>query len=434
MAGQAGQMLMNLTDTLVVGRLGVDPLAAVAFANSIVTVPLVFGIGLLAAIAILGSQAHGADLRERKEQLLRTSLWFSLGLGGVLAVIVLVLGPIYPILGPPEPVLRAAKPFLTILAWSLVPGLGFIAAKNYCESLGRPTVPMIILYVTVLLNLFLNVILVFGLLGAPRLGLAGSAYATLVARAASFFGTVVYALRITEMSGQELLLLKLNRNLLESLLRLGLPIGLQLFAEVGAFCFSAIMIGWISADALAAHQIAITCAATTFMFPLGIAQAVTVRIGHALGAGENEQVRKIGWGGLAGSALMMSCSAVTFATLNRPIAQLFSADRKVIAIAATLLFVAGIFQIADGLQVTAAGILRGLADVRMPMWISYACYWCVAIPIGYFVGFVFAVGAIGVWCGLALGLFVAAAVFIIRFCRLTRPEGLGVLSMDSPSI
>jgi MATE family multidrug resistance protein len=422
MLGQAGQMLMALTDTLVVGHLGVTPLAASAFAGSIVTMLFVFGIGILTSIAVIGSQAHGAGLSRRKQDLLRTALCLSLGLGSLLAIAVWLSGPILSVFGQPVVVLAAAKPFLIVLAWSLVPGLGFIAVRSYCESLGRPTVPMLILYASVVLNLVLNILLVFGYCGAPRLGLLGAAHATLWSRSAAMLLTLFYSIKITGMSWKQLFPARLDQRLFRTLLEIGTPVGLQYLAEVGAFSFSAIMMGWISASTLAAHQIAITCAATTFMFPLGVAQAVTIRIGHALGSGETARTKIIGWGGLAASAMIMGCSAVGFATWHHQIARLFSSDTEVVSIAGLLVFVAGVFQLADGLQVTATGALRGLADVRIPMWIAGWCYWGLAIPVAYLGGFVFKFGALGIWCGLALGLFVAATVFTVRFSRLAETK------------
>ena len=181
------------------------------------------------------------------------------------------------------------------------------------------------------------------------------------------------------------------------------------------------MMGWIGAGALAAHQIAITCAATTFMFPLGVSQAVSVRIGHAVGMGTQPTIRRIGFGGLALSAAVMGGFAILFALGGRTIAQLFSSDAEVTSISAELLFVAGIFQLADGVQVTVGGALRGLADVRVPMWLAYLFYWGIAIPAAYLLAFFFKAGATGIWIGFALGLFTAATVLTLRFVLLTKP-------------
>jgi len=178
--------------------------------------------------------------------------------------------------------------------------------------------------------------------------------------------------------------------------------------------------GWIGTAALAAHQIAITCAATTFMFPLGISQAVGVRIGQAVGAGNHEAVRIIGLGGLCLSAVIMLFFALVYAILGHSIANAFNIDSAVVGLIANLLLVAGVFQIADGIQVTAMGGLRGLADVRVPMVLAFTFYWLCAIPIGYFAAFVLKAGAVGIWVGLAAGLFSAAITLTTRFWRMTR--------------
>jgi len=421
MVAQVGQMLMGLTDTLIVGRLGVAPLAAVAFSNTIVTTLFVFGIGMLTSIGVVSAQAHGAGQWHTKQAVLRISVWLSTGLGLSLALLVFLAHPWLPILGQTEVVLLTAEPFLNLLAWSLIPALGYMGAKIFSDSLGRPTIPMLILYLAVLTNAFLNWLLVFGNWGAPRLGLEGSAWATILSRWVAMLGTVGYVLGITNADLRVLSPIHINWSVVKSLLRLGTPVALQYFSEVAAFSYGAIMMGWIGAGALAAHQIAITCAATTFMFPLGVSQAVSVRIGHAVGRGTQQLIRRIGFGGLGMSAAIMAGFATLFALGGRTIAQLFSSDEEVTSISASFLLVAGLFQLADGIQVTAGGALRGLADVRVPMWLAYLFYWGVTIPTAYLLAFVFKAGAIGIWIGFALGLFTAATVLTLRFVLLTEP-------------
>ena len=421
MVAQVGQMLMGLTDTFVVGRLGVAPLAAVAFSNTIVTTLFVFGIGMLTSIGVVGSQAHGAGHQETKQAVLRISVWLSTILGLGLALLIFAVQPWLRIFGQAESVLITAEPFLSLLAWSLIPALGYMGAKIFCDSLGRPTVPMLILYLAVLMNALANWLLVFGNCGAPRLGLEGSACATLISRSVAMLGTFGYAVLIADADLRVFSLFRIDWSIVKSLLRLGTPVALQYFSEVGAFSFGAIMMGWIGAGALAAHQIALTCAATTFMFPLGVSQAVSVRIGHAIGRGTQSIIRRIGFSGLGMSAAVMSGFAILFAWQGRPIAQLFSSDAEVTSISAAFLLVAGIFQLADGVQVTAAGALRGLTDVHVPMCLAYLFYWGVAIPAAYCLAFVLKAGAIGIWIGFALGLFTAAIVLTLRFFLLTEP-------------
>ena len=421
MAGQVGQMLMGLVDTLMVGHVGTSSLAAAAFANCLVNVAFVFGIGVLTSVGVLVSRAHGAGMDQHKRVILRSSIWLSAMVGVILATVLTLAQPWLSVFRQPETVLGQAKPFIAILSWSLVPALVFISSKTFSEGLSRPLVPALIMYLGVALNVFLNWVFIFGNLGAPALGLVGAGWATLISRIVTMTGTLLFCVRVTGSGFSVLLPSLLSLPTIHSLLRIGLPVGFQLLSEVGAFAFAAILMGWIGTAALAAHQIAITCAATTFMFPLGIAQAVGVRIGQAVGAGTEELVRVIGFGGLYLSGLIMLLFALVYATLGHSIASAFNSDSAVVSLTSNLLLVAGLFQIADGVQVTAMGGLRGLADVRAPMIMAFIYYWLCAIPIGYIAAFVFGAGAVGIWVGLATGLFIAAITLTIRFWLLTRP-------------
>jgi MATE family multidrug resistance protein len=420
-AGQVGQMLMGLVDTLMVGHVGTNSLAAAAFANSLMSVAFVFGIGVLTSVGILASRAHGAGMDRHKQVILCSSLWLSIAVGVLLATALTLAMPWLAIFRQPEEILSQAKPFMAILSWSLVPALVFISSKSFSEAVSRALVPALMMYLGVALNVFLNWVLIFGNLGAPPLGLAGAGWATLISRLVTMAGTLLFCVRVTG-SGFSILwpgLLRLPT--IKSLVLIGLPTGFQYLAEVGAFAFAAILMGWIGTTALAAHQIAITCAATTFMFPLGISQAVGVRIGQAVGAGHHELIRVIGFGGLCLSGLIMTFFALVYAILGHSIANSFNSDSAVVDLTANLLLIAGIFQIADGIQVTAMGGLRGLADVRAPMIFAFTYYWLGAIPIGYIAAFVFKTGAIGIWSGLATGLFIAAITLTTRFYLLTAP-------------
>jgi len=204
------------------------------------------------------------------------------------------------------------------------------------------------------------------------------------------------------------------------LLKLGWPVAGQHFCEVSAFTFAAIMMGWISADAIAAHQIAITCAAMTFMFVLGLGVAACIRVGHAYGAGQFGRMRRIGLGAVGLAAGLMAGFGVLFLVAGRPIAGLFITSPAVVDLTAQLLMVAAIFQIADGVQVTSISALRGLADVRVPALIAVLAYWVLAVPLGAVLAFRTHWGAVGIWVGLAGGLGVAAVGLTWRFHLQTR--------------
>jgi MATE family multidrug resistance protein len=420
-AGQVGQMLMGLVDTIMVGHVGTSSLAAAAFANCVVSVAFVFGIGILTSVGVLASRAHGARMDQQKQVILSSAIWLAAIIGVILATVITLAQPWLSIFRQPQAVLTLAKPFTAILSWSLVPALVFISSKTFSEALSKPLAPALIMYLGVALNVFLNWVLIFGNLGAPALGLVGAGYATLISRIATMTATVAFCIRVTGCGLSVLFPGLLALPTIQTLLRIGLPVGFQLLSEVGAFAFAAILMGWIGTAALAAHQIAITCAATTFMFPLGIAQAVGVRIGQTVGAGTHKLARVIGFGGLFLSGLVMLVSALVYATLGHSIANSFANEAAVVDLTSSLLLVAGLFQIADGVQVTAMGGLRGLADVRVPMLLAFVFYWLCAIPIGYMAAFVFRAGAVGIWVGLATGLFLAAITLTTRFWLLTRP-------------
>jgi multidrug resistance protein, MATE family len=423
MAGQVGQMLMALVDTVMVGKVGVIPLAGAAFALALVNVAFVFGIGILTSVGLFTSRAHGSGDESEKITILRSASWLAIGVGAILGALLSLIQPALGLFNQPADVLSEAKPFLSILGWSLVPALLFMSAKIFGESVSRPFVPMLMMYVGLALNVVLNWILIFGNLGAPALGLVGAGWGTLIGRVVTAAGTIWYCLRICRAPLSALLPFGVRLATIRSLVQIGLPVGCQYLSEVGAFAFAAILIGWISAPALAAHQIAITCAGTTFMFPLGVSQAVSIRIGQAVGSGLNSLIRTLFTGGLTISFLMMSVSALLFAVIGRPIACAFNTNPAVVEVASTLLIIAGVFQIADGVQVTAMGALRGIADVRIPMLLAIAFYWIIAIPVGYSLAFFGRLGAAGIWMGLALGLFLAAITLSIRFFQITKSVG-----------
>lgn len=420
MAGLVGQMLMGLTDTLMVGRLGTNPLAAAAFANSLVHVPFVAAMGLISAVAVLTSHAFGGKDRAAGAEALRHGLGLSALAGLAAALSLLLLRDHAGWLRQPPAVVMEARAYIGWVGWSLIPALTSMVAKQFCEALNRPWPPTLILLGGVLLNVLLNWLWIYGKAGFPALGLEGAALATLAARVATLVGILVFIIRDRELAAwlPGRWLAPPMWSVARRQLALGWPVGLQHLLEVGAFVFGSLMMGWISAQALAAHQIAITCAATTFIFALGFGMAVGIRVGHAWGAGDHAAWRRTGWGGLGFAVALMGAFAAMFLSANRPIAELFIPDAEVRALAAGLLVIAGFFQVFDGLQVVALSALRGLGDVRRPAALVALAYWVVALPLAWLLAFVEELGPRGIWIGLASGLAVAAATLITRFRKL----------------
>lgn len=423
MAGMLAQMLMGLADTVMVGRVGVVPLAAAAFVNAMAHLPLVFGIGLLSSISVLGAQAFGAQRSRDAGEVLRHGLVMATAAGAVTALSLAALRPHLHRFGQPPEVVEAAGPYLILFGASLFPALVGHGLKQFSEAMNRPWAPNFIMLGGVLLNVFLNWILIYGNWGAPALGLEGAGWATLIARSVMALGLLLYVTGALVLQAFQPVrwCAALDPQWWRGLLRLGWPAGAQHFLEVSAFVFAALMMGWVSADAIAAHQIAITCAATTFMFPLGIALAACIRVGHAWGAGQRARLRRIGFVGIALAALVMGCFALLLAVAGEPIARLFVGSPGVVALAAQLLLVAAVFQVADGVQVAALCALRGVTDVRVPALIAVLSYWLVAVPMAYALAFPGKQGAVGIWIGLATGLGAAALALAWRFHWQTRP-------------
>lgn len=415
-AGFVGQMLMGLADTIMVGRVGVVPLAACAFAGTVLAVPMIFGFGVLSSISVRASHAHGAGHATKAGEALRAGLVLATLLGLAVALGIQLGTPLLPWLGQKPEVNAASVSFLILCAWSVVPVYLTTAAKNFCEALSRPWVPFWIVLGSVLLNVGLNWLLIFGNWGFPAMGLEGAGLATLLARIAATVALLGYVLSSAALKTHlpaRWFAPGLVRHL-KPLVAIGLPVGGLHFCEVSGFAFGSIMMGWISVDALAAHQIAITCAATTFMLPLGISQAVSVRVGQARGANQLARCKPIVFGAMGVTLGIMAVFALIFIFGGRPIAGWFIPSPTIIVLTGQLLVLAGIFQLFDGVQIVSSGALRGFEDTRAPMLIGAVAYWIIALPLSAALAFGTGVGAQGIWMGFVAGLGVAAGLLFAR--------------------
>lgn len=420
--GQVSQMLMGVTDSIMIGRLGTVPLAASAFAGGVFSIFFVIGIGLLLPVAVFAAREHGADNDAEGAQWLKHGVMLAV-LASVFGVaLMLGMSAWFDRIGQPPEVMTAAMPYYALIAASLIPALMFQAFRQFSEALGRPWLPMAIMLASVGLNVVLNWILIYGRLGAPALGLAGAGWATLISRVVPLLVIAASMRRSRAFAGAwpATWVAGFSARRFVEMLRIGVPAAVMLMFEVGAFIMAALMMGWLGATALAAHQIALSCAAFMFMFPLGLSMAVGMRVGKAVGEGRREVLRPIAFGALAMSCVIMSVSAVGFGLAGTWLARGFVEDAETVSLAARLLVVAAIFQLFDGAQVIGSGALRGLTDVRVPAAISFVAYWLLAIPGSYALGLHTSLGAVGIWIGLAAGLGVAAVFLALRFLKMTR--------------
>lgn len=422
--GQVSQMLMGVTDSVMIGQAGTVPLAASAFGGNIFNIFYVFGIGWMIPVSIFASRARGAGDPAEAGEYLRHGLALALVIGLAEFVVMALLATQLDRFGQPPEVLAIVTPFYLLFAASIVPVLVYLALRQFAEAMGHPWVPMFIMLAGVGLNALLNWVFIYGHLGAPALGLTGAGISTLVSRTLGALVILAWLARYPALRAAwpRRWLGGYSRERFRRMLGLGAPAAGMLLFETTAFAFSGIMVGWLGAVPLAAHQIAITCATFAFMFPLGLSIAAGMRVSRAAGAGERHRLRPIAFGVVGLGFAVMTVFALAFWLGGDVIARRFVPDAAVVVLAVQLLGVAAVFQLADGVQVIAAAALRGLMDVRVPAAITLVAYWVVALPLGYGLGFGAGFGAAGVWTGIAGGLSFAAVFLVARLARLTRPR------------
>ena len=422
--GQLSAIGMNVIDAVLAGHLDAHTLGAVAVGTSVWTLAIVSVIGVMLALPPSIAQLNGAQRREEIGPLFRQALWLALALGLVFWVGVGFGGPLLVAAIGVDPLLIPdVTRFLHAIAFG-APALAlFFTLRGLSEGFGltRPTMYFSLLGLALLGPV--GYVLMYGRLGFPPLGALGSGIATACVfwiEALAFLAYIATRHHYRALA----LFSHFDRPKPQSigeLLRIGVPMGVSLFMEASLFVAVALAIGTLGTDVVASHQIAINVASVTFMIPLGIAMATTVRVGHAVGRGDPEGVRGAGAAGLVLTLLAQGFSAVLMLTIPERIAALYTSDVAVIVLAAQLLVLAGFFQFSDGLQVAASGALRGLKDTRVPMVITTFAYWGVGMPVGWWLAFKAGFAARGMWMGLIAGLSMAAVLLTLRFWRLARP-------------
>lgn len=416
---QLGHITVGVADSIMVGELGTDPLAAVSLANSIFSLVLMFGIGISMAITPLVAAADGEGDQKRSGIIFRHGLVINLLAAGLLGLLILASSSLLPLLEQPEQVVEITIPYLLIITSSLPPFMFFQTFKQYAEGLSYTRTAMFITLSANLLNIVLNYLLIYGKFGFPELGLNGAGWATLISRVVMAMVMFLYATRATWFR-QNLVIQKLQKQLIVRLLKIGIPTGFQYVFEVGAFSFAAIMMGWLGAQALAAHQIALNMAAVSYMMVTGIAAASTVRVGNQLGKQDIPNMRRAGFSAILMGLGLMSVAAVVFVTGKFFLPSLYIDEPEVIELAGSLLIIAAFFQLSDGAQAVGLGALRGMADVKVPTIITLVAYWIVGLPVGYWLAFVANLGPHGIWLGLLISLTIAAVLLFVRFYYLSR--------------
>jgi MATE family multidrug resistance protein len=424
MLAQAGQMIVVLADNLMVGQLGTVPLAAASFANTVFVVGMVFGIGMVNGLTPLVGKAYGGGNKQLAASWFKQGLYAFQAAGFILTLMLWGVSYLMPHMGQPQAVVETALPYYRVLVVSMIPFILFFTFKQFAEGLGNTRIAMVITVSANVLNIFLNYLWIFGKLGFPALGLMGAGYATLTARMVMplLFIWVYYQFEFFRFYRRHIGETKFSRSKSLHLMWLGLPIGGQHFVEVLSFSLGSIMMGWLGAAALAAHQIVLSLASFTFMVAQGIAAATTVKVSQFVGQGRPQALRATTFASLHLVLIFMGTGAILFVLFNKMIPSLFIDSSEVILIASGLMIVAAAFQLFDGLQVTMLGALRGLEDVNLPFGMLLIAYFVLALPVGWLLAFYWNLGPKGIWFGYLIGLSSISMFLLLRFRWLTKEK------------
>ncbi|GIV36713.1 MAG: MATE family efflux transporter [Cyclobacteriaceae bacterium] len=422
MLSMLGQVMTGVADSVMIGWTGTTPLAAASLANVLFTLLLTFGIGISYALTPLVAEAHGRNSQQEVSSVLKHGLLIGTVAGMVLVAIGLAATPLLHHINQPEEVVALALPYQYIIIVSIFPTMLFQTGRQFAEGLHQTFQAMVVVITCNLINIGLNYVFIFGKLGFPAMGLNGAGWATLIARTLMGVWMMLYV-----YSGGRFAAYRsgfawghYSRQLIGKMLHIGIPAGIQFIFEVSAFGFSAIMMGWLGAIPLAAHQIAINLATISYMMTSGLGAAATIRVGNYLGQRNIRLLREAAFSLLAMGAGIMLLWGIVFLAGRHYLPSLYIDDTEVIRTAAPLLVIAALFQLWDGLQVVGAGALRGLQDVKIPSLLIFIAYWVIGLPMGYFLAFKLRWGPNGIWVGLLIGLFITASAMVWRFNKLSR--------------
>ncbi|RZK42343.1 MAG: MATE family efflux transporter [Pedobacter sp.] len=421
---QIGHMATHVADSIIVGHFaGTTQLAAVSLVNSLFMIVLVLGLGISYGLTPLIAQASGRKDYDECGNLLSNSLILNC-ITGLILYGLIHFGTLSVIdhLGQSPEVIRHAKPYLAYLGLSILPLMIFQTFKQFAEGLGFTLQAMRISIIGNLLNIALGIILVKGMFGISPMGVTGVGISTLIDRILMAVVMGVYVLKSAHFKKYLRTFKFTFFDKVNSLkiLRIGAPVAMQYIFEISAFSGAAIIIGTIGTAEQAAHQIAISLAAITYMIASGISSATTIKTGNHLGKNNFTDLRRSAIASYHVIIVFMSLTALLFVFANNLLPFLYTKDLVVIAVAGKLLIIAGFFQLFDGTQVVGLGVLRGIGDVNTPTFITFLSYWLIGIPLGYFLGIYLNIGVEGIWYGLTFGLLTASTLLFLRFQYKTR--------------
>ena len=421
MMGSLGHLLVGLIDDVMVGRLGPVELAATSLGNSLIFIALSIGIGFSFAITPLIAESDGEEDKEKGRSIFQHGLILMTILGIAVFVMLLLIKPILYHLDQPEEVVALAIPYYEIVAISMVPLMIFQGIKQFADGLAETKYAMWATILTNVVNVILNFALIYGLWIFPRLEIVGAALGTLFSRIVMVVFLFVVLLKKEKFSFymRRLQIHEFKKKVFIKIMNLGFPTALQMLFEVGLFTASVLLAGTLGAFPQAANQIALKLASTTFMIAVGIGVASTVRVGYQKGLKNYVELRRIAFSNFLLILIIMFTFSIGFIVLKDILPWMFTDNFEVIGLASSLLIIAGLFQLSDGLQAVILGALRGLQDVKWPSIVSFIAYWIIGFPICYFLGREDMLGTLGIWIGLLTALTSSAVMLFFRFNYLS---------------
>ncbi len=426
-----GHQVVALVDNIMVGQLGSAELAAVSLGNSFMFIAMAIGIGFSTAITPLVAEADGAGDRAMGKSSFKHGLFLCTLLAIILFGLVMLCKPVMYSMGQPAEVVVLAMPYLTLVAVSLIPMIVFQAFKQFSDGMSMTRYPMYATIVANLVNIVLNYIFIFGKFGAPELGVVGAAIGTLVSRIIMVF-LLWYLLSKQKRSRfyvMRIKLFNLNKKMMKKLFNLGFPSALQMLFEMGIFTSAVWLSGILGKNPQAANQIALNLASMTFMVSMGFSVTAMIRVGNQKGLKHYRELRRVAISIFLLTSVLSLIFALIFIVFNQDLPKLFLdydnqllfADNfEVVKLASQLLIIAAIFQFTDSLQVVALGALRGMQDVKVPMFLTLIAYWVIGFPISYYLSMHTSLESMGIWIGLLAGLTASGIMLFTRFNYLSR--------------
>ena len=419
---QLAQIALSTTDVVMLGWLGPKFLASAALANAFFIAMQLFGMGIVEAVSPMVAQALGARDYRSVRRTLRQGVWLALLVGLLLFPIIWNIAGLYRLLGQDEELVVMAERFVHYAVWLIFPALQILVLRSFLSAHGATRVVLSITLAGVIANAVLDYALIFGNWGFPRLELAGAGIATTCVNVVMLGLTILYVQTHRRFRRYHMFhhFFHTDWPRFFELLRVGIPIGFMRLAEVLLFTSAALLQGWLGEDQVAAHAIALQLTSISFMVPLGLSQATTVRVGLAMGEGDRDGIRLAGWASLAVTLAFMATTCALFLLAPGPLVGLFLDPTNpdnfhAIQLATSYMIVAGLFQLFDGTQVTMSAALRGLSDTNVPLIIAFLGYWAVGFPVSYLLAFPAGLGGVGIWIGLAAGLASVGVVLTIRW-------------------